>query len=91
MVLSVLVSKMEPFLILDEIINEKLDFLGELCETSQQEMPFMLSLHRDSTPSPLTVTAASSPTSCSSSGAMNSPAPPVRLHVCNEFCPILMK
>ena len=72
-------------MIVDEIINEKLDFLGELCEGSQQEMPFMLSLHRDTTPSPLTVTAASSPASCTSSGPMNSPAPQVRVHVFDNF------
>ena len=50
---------MIPLFLADEVINEKVDFLGELCEGTQRELPFMLSLHRENTPSPLTVSTIS--------------------------------
>jgi len=42
----------------DKLVDE-MDILGEVCESTQHELPFMLSLNREATPSPVPTSPAS--------------------------------
>ena len=63
----------------EEVIEENLDLLGGLCDGGQQEMPFMLTMHREQTPSPSVTTCSPGSTTTSGSGSstITDPVPQV--------------